>query len=200
MHHFKSIGEFKLELQPGNAQLGSKLAILCPAWPWNFGRSWKTVGLLFYTTLSFLQHSKSLVYSNWSYNPETLNSGQNWRFFVPRDLEIWWMTLKKYRAPLLYYIKFCAVFQSHWYIQPGVTDPETLISGQKWQLFVPRDLENWQMTLKNNRAPLLCCFKLCASLYSHWWIQTGVTVQKQPIWVKIDCAMWPWNLTDGLEK
>ena len=31
------------------------------------------------------------------------------------------------------------------------------------------------MTLKNNRAPLLCCFKLCASFHSHWWIQPGVT-------------------------
>ena len=31
----KSIGEFKMELQSGNAQFGSKLAILCPALPWN---------------------------------------------------------------------------------------------------------------------------------------------------------------------
>ena len=40
------------------------------------------------------------------------------------------------------------------------------------------------MTLKNNRAPLLCYFKLCAAFRSHWWIQTGVTVRKRPIWVK----------------
>ena len=33
------------------------------------------------------------------------------------------------------------------------------------------------MTLKNNRAPLLCYLKLCASFRSHWWIQTGVTVE-----------------------
>ena len=42
------------------------------------------------------------------------------------------------------------------------------------------------MTLKNNRGPLLCYFKLCASFHSHWWIQTGVTVRKRPIWVKFD--------------
>ena len=42
------------------------------------------------------------------------------------------------------------------------------------------------MTFKNNRAPLLCYFKLCASFCSHWWIQTGVTVQERLIWVKID--------------
>ena len=59
------------------------------------------------------------------------------------------------------------------------------------------------MTLKNNRAPLLCYFNLCASFHSQWWIQTGVTVQKQTIWVKIDdffLAVWPWNLTDDLEE
>ena len=50
------------------------------------------------------------------------------------------------------------------------------------------------MTFKNNRAPLLCYFKLCVSFHSHWWIQTGVTVRKRPIWV------WPWNLTDDLQQ
>ena len=42
----------------------------------------------------------------------------------------------------------------------------------------------WNLTddlLKNNRAPLQCYFKLCASFRSHWWFQTGVTVQKRPI-------------------
>ena len=39
---------------------------------------------------------------------------------------------------------------------------------------------------QNNRAPLLCYLKLFASFRSHWWIQTGVTVRKCLIWVKID--------------
>ena len=34
-HHFKAIGEFKLELQSGNAQFGSKSSTFCPVWPWN---------------------------------------------------------------------------------------------------------------------------------------------------------------------
>ena len=56
------------------------------------------------------------------------------------------------------------------------------------------------MTLKNNRAPLLCCFKLCASFHRHWRIQTGVTVWKRPIWVKIDdflqpCGLEIWRMT-----
>ena len=58
---------------------------------------------------------------NWSYSPETLNSGQNRRFFVLCDLEIWWITLENKRAPLLYYTKLCASFQIHRWIKIGVT-------------------------------------------------------------------------------
>ena len=64
--------------------------------------------------------------------------------------------------------------------------PETPNLGQIQQFLEPCDLEIWWMTLKNNRAPLLCYFKLCAAFSTHWWIQTGVTVQKRPIWVKFD--------------
>ena len=38
----------------------------------------------------------------------------------------------------------------------------------------------------NTRVPLLYYFKLFASFRSHWWIQTGVTVRKRLIWVKIN--------------
>ena len=64
--------------------------------------------------------------------------------------------------------------------------PETPNLGQNRWCFVPCDLEIWWMTLENNRASLLCCFKLCATFHSHRWIQTGVTVRKRPIWVKFD--------------
>ena len=45
------------------------------------------------------------------------------------------------------------------------------------------------MALKKHRAPLLCYFKLCISFHSHPWIQTGVTVRKRPIRVKISDAL-----------
>ena len=64
--------------------------------------------------------------------------------------------------------------------------PETPNLGQNRWCFVSCDLEILWMTLVNNRAFLLCCFKLCATFHSHWWIQTGVTVRKRPIWVKFD--------------
>ena len=64
--------------------------------------------------------------------------------------------------------------------------PETPNLGQNRRLLEPCDLAIWRMTLKNNRTPLLCYCKLCASFRSNWCIQTGVTVRKRPIWVKID--------------
>ena len=35
VHHFKTIGEFKLEFQSGNGQFGWRSEIFCPVWPWN---------------------------------------------------------------------------------------------------------------------------------------------------------------------
>ena len=59
--------------------------------------------------------------SNWSYSPETPNLGQIRRFLEPWDLEIWPMTLKNNRAPLLSNIKLYALFHHHMWIQTGVT-------------------------------------------------------------------------------
>ena len=71
-----------------------------------------------------------------------------------------------------------------WKLRPAYS-PETPNLGQNRWCFVPCDLEIWWMTLENNRASLLGCFKLCATFHSHRWIQTGVTVRKRPILVKI---------------
>ena len=45
--------------------------------------------------------SKPWVNSNWSWSPETLNSGQNRQLFLPCDLEIWRMPFKNIRVRLL---------------------------------------------------------------------------------------------------
>ena len=59
--------------------------------------------------------------SNLSYSPETPNLGQIRRFLEPCDLEIWRMTLKNNRAPLLSIIKLYASSHHHMWIQTGVT-------------------------------------------------------------------------------
>ena len=115
-----------------------------------------------------------------------LKCDPNHRFFSPCDVEIWCMTSKNNRAPLLYYIKLCVSFQIHQWIQTEVTPPETFNSGRNRWFFVPCELEIWWITLENDRAPLLYYIKLYASFQIHWWIETEVTVQKRSIWVKFD--------------
>ena len=80
--------------------------------------------------------------------------------------------------------------------------------GQNRRFFVPCDLEIRRMTLKNNRAPLLCYFKFCASFHSNVSIhskwsyspetpnlgQTGDFLSCVPL--KFDG--WPWNTTGHL--
>ena len=57
VHHFKSIGEFKLDLQSRNAQFRSKLVICYTRVTLKFdGWPWKTIVHLFYATSSFVQH------------------------------------------------------------------------------------------------------------------------------------------------
>ena len=122
-------------------------------------------------------------------------------FLVPCDLEIWRMTLKDNTAPLLCSFELCVSFhsllcKSKWHYSP---EPPNL--GQNRRFFVPCDLEIWHMTLKNNGAPLLCYFKLSASLHNHLWIQNGVRVRKCSIWdiigdflsrVTLKFDGWPW--------
>ena len=58
--------------------------------------------------------------------------------------------------------------------------------GSNFMIFLAVWPCNLTYDLENNRAPFSCYSKLCASFRSHWLIQTGVTVPKPPIWVKID--------------
>ena len=116
--------------------------------------------------------------SNWSYSRETPNLSQILQFLEPCDLKIWWMTLNKANLRDLI----------------AATGLVNLLKlDQICRFFSPCDLEIWWMNPKNNRAPLLCYFKLFASFRSHWWIQTGITVLKSLIWVKIYDFFEPCN-------
>ena len=93
------------------------------------------------------------------------------------------------RVPLLCYFKHCASFRSHQWIQTRVTLWKRSIRAKISDFFVLCNLEIWQMILKNNRAILLCYFKLCASLSSHRCIQIGITVLT---FVTLAFDLWPW--------
>ena len=136
------------------------------------------------------------MYWNLGYSPAAPNLGQIRRFLEPCDLEIWRMTLKNNRAPLLCYFKLCASFRSTLVNSIWSYSPETPNLGQIRRFLEPCDLEIWWMTLKNNRAPLLSNIKLYASFHHHMWIQTGVTVRKRLSWVvtfvTLTFDLWPW--------
>ena len=72
--------------------------------------------------------------------------------------------------------------------------------GQIRRFLEPCDLEIWRMTLKNNRAPLQCYFKLCASFLSHWWISNLSYSPETPnlgqIWRFLEpCDLEIWRMT-----
>ena len=112
------------------------------------------------------------------------------------------MTFENNRTPLLYYIKLWATFQSHGWIQTGVTVRKRSIQVKIDIFFIPCDLQIWWMTLENNRTPRLYYIELCTFFQTHGWIQTGVTMRKRSIQVKISDFLshvilkfdgWPWK-------
>ena len=147
--------------------------------------------------------SYPLVNSNWSYSPETPNLGQIWRFLEPCDYVIRWMTLKKNRAPLVCYFKLCAAFCSHWWIQTGVTARKRPI----WVKF--HDFKS-RVTLKfDDRWPWKTIghlFNATSSFVLHFIAIGEFKLELQSGNAQsgsnstIFSAVWPWNLTDDLEK
>ena len=127
-------------------------------WPWK--SQVKVMGSKISSQMIADEQGKSTGVESCHRPSNLTQTGFKLSIFGQWDLEIRWMTSKNNRAPLLYYIKHCASFQSHQWIQTGVTVWKSSIR-------VLCDLEIWQMTLKNNRAPLLYYVKLCASFQSH---------------------------------
>ena len=164
---------------------------------------------------SLLRHilciiSKPSVNWKWSYSPITLNSGQNWRFFVPCDREILWMMLKSNRAPLhilLYHTKLGASSQSHGWIQAGVTVRKCSIRVKIGNFFT---LWPWSST---NDLCLVWPWKIIGHIFDttlsfvhHFEAIGELKLELQsgnPQFGSnsaIFCPVWPWNLTDDLEK
>ena len=154
---------------------GKKLAIFVSHVTFKFDR-WplKTIGHVFYTISSFLHHFKAICEFKLELQHGNTQFWSNRWFFVPCNLQIWWMNSKHNREPLLCSSSYCASTSSNWKIQTGVTVQKRPIWVKIDNLFSAVCLEIWQMNLKNNRAPLLGNTKLCTSFHHHMWIQIGV--------------------------
>ena len=130
-----------------------------------------------------------------------LKSDSNNRFFGPCDLEIWWMASKNNKAPFLYYVKFCASFQIHRWIQIAVTvwkhSIRTKIDLFKW---VTLKFGGWPWkTIK----PPFCT----TSIFVHPFKLIGefkleLQFRNTQFGAKLAflCSVWPWNLMRDLEK
>ena len=175
-----------------------------------------------------------------------LNSGQNWRFYVPCDLEILMDDLGKQKGTSsVLHRDFCVIWKpwvnSNWSYSLETLNSVKIINflsrvtlkfdGRPWTrqirggggggggvsiaatgLVILLELDSNRrffahVNLKfdgwpqKNKARLLYN-KVCVSFHIHQWIQTEVTVQKHPIWVKsgdffscmtLQFDVWPWK-------
>ena len=167
-------------------------------WPW------KTIGHLFYATSSFVHHFIAIGEFKLELKSGNAQSGSNstifsavWPWNLADDLEQGkseGFDSCDLPSNLAQILSKSSIFQPVWAwnlmqdLKQGKSEGFESCDRPiiRKRCFVPCDLEIWWMTLENDRASLLCCFKLCATFHSHWWIQTGVTVWKRPIWVKFD--------------
>ena len=139
---------------------------------------------------------KAFICSSFHSNPWTklaLQSGntqlESKYMFCPAWPWHWQMTLNSNRASLLCYVKLCASFCSHQWIQTGD-------AVRKCPIWVKIGDYLCRVTLKFDRWPWNAIGhlsyakeKLCASFHYHMWIQTGITVRKRLNWALTSVAL-----------
>ena len=188
VHHFVTIGVFKLELQSGNAQFGWNSIIFRAVWPWNLTDD--------------LEQGKSEGFDSCD---RPSNLAQIWSkssIFQPCDLEIWWMTLENNRAPLLYYIKLCASFQIHRWIETEVTVRKHSIRVKIGDFLsrVTLKFDGWPCKTKGHLlyATSSFVYHFIPSGEFKFELQSGNAQFGSNS--TIFRALRPWNLMDDLEK
>ena len=143
MHHFKSISEFKLELQSRNAQCGSKTTIFFShvtlqfdVWPW------KTIGHLLYATSSVVHHFIAIGGFKLELQSGNAKFGSNstifravWPWNLTDDLE------KQYGTSPKQHQAICIISSSYVNLNWSYS-PETVKSGCDLC-----DLDLWPLTL-----------------------------------------------------
>ena len=140
--------------------------------------------------------------SNWSYSPETPNFGQIRWFLEPCDLEIWRMTFKNNRAPLLCYFKLCASFRSHWWIQTGVTVRKRLIWVKIDEFFsrVTLKFDGWPWKIIGHLSYATSSFVYHFIAIGEFKLELQSGNAQSGSNSTLFRAVWPWHLTDDLEK
>ena len=160
------------------------------------GKNW---GHPYCATSSFVHHFIAIGEFKLGLTLQSGNAqfGSKLGIFVECDLGIRRMTLKNKKALHLCYFKLCAWFHSHRWIQSGFARRKRPIWVKAGDFLscVTSKFDRWPW--KNNRAPLLCHVKLCASFHLNKLIQTRVMVWKRLNWVLTSVTLifdfWPWR-------
>ena len=126
----------------------------------------------------------------------------NHGFFSPFDLEIWCITLKNDRAPLLNYIKLCVSFQIHRWIQTEVTlwKRSILVKIGDFLSLVTLKIDGWPWKtiwhLFYTTSSFVHHFKSIGELKLTLQSGNAQFGSKSAIF----CPVWPWKLMDDLGK
>ena len=163
----------------------------------------KTIEHLFFATWSFVHHFKAIAEFKLELQFRNARFGSKSAIlFYSGDFTIWQMTLKSNRAPLVYWFKLGASFQSHQWIQTKVTVRKRLIRVKIGDFLscVTLEIDRWPWkTIRH-----LFYATLSFVHYFTAMIQTGVTVRKRQNLVQLGdlCRVtlkfdgWPWK-TEG---
>ena len=136
-------------------------------------------------------HCYDVLNEDWSYSPETLNSGKKSSIFRTVWPWNWQMTPKNYRAPLLCHVKLCASFCSYLWFQTGVTVKKCPI----WVKFINFTT---RVTLKFDGQPWKTIGHLFepTSSFGHHFIALLTFTPKlgqNLFWsVTLTFHLWPW--------
>ena len=174
----------------------SHVTLKIDGWPW------KTIGHLFYAASSYVHHFIAINIFKLELQSGNAQFGSISVIFVLCDLQVWWMTLKNNREPLLYYFKLCLSFQSHLWIQTWVT-----VRKRSIRVKISDFLSH--VTLKIDGWPWKTIGHLfyAASSYVHHFIAINIfTLELQSGNAQFGsnqwffCPVWPWDLMNDLEK
>ena len=121
-------------------------------------------------------------------------------FLGPCYLQIWWITSKNNRVPLLYFVKLWASFQRHWWVQTWVTVQKCSMRVRIGNFVrVTLNFDGWPWKTIGNlfqtEANFVHRFKAMGEFKLELQSGNAQLGSKSAIF-----TIRPWNLTDDLEN
>ena len=155
----------------------------------------------FCACMNYLKQGKSEGFDSCD-RPSNLKLDSNRQFFPLCDREIWWMTSKNSRAPLLYYVKLCASFQIHWWIQTGFTVQKRSIRFEIGDMLsrVTLKLDGWPWKTIGHLFYATSSFEQHFVAIGEFKLELQSGNAQSGSNSTIFRAVRPWNLTDDLAK